>query len=117
MSFLKCLWRYLTDRSIMRKRPACWPGCSRWYVPNEPFVTAPNTFLSSFTKAEESLGMAMVFTLVSHLRDALSSLVQTRIENQRQAAAERARLEAEVTFAYSDTGVKISCFDLGADLG
>jgi len=46
---------------------------------------------------EENLGMAMTFTLVSHLREQLSQLVRSKLEeqNQRESEKERLALEAE----------------------
>ncbi|KAN0066398.1 Protein gir2 [Thecaphora frezii] len=44
--------------------------------------------------AQESLGMAMVFTLASHLRESLTTYIQTRIEQLE--AEESARREAEL---------------------
>ncbi|KAI8998728.1 RWD-domain-containing protein [Trametes punicea] len=46
---------------------------------------------------EENLGMAMTFTLVSHLRERLSGLLREREEKKRQEEAEKERraLEAE----------------------
>lgn len=41
--------------------------------------------------------MAMTFTLVSHLRDQLASLVRTRAEKQRQEEMERERLALAVS--------------------
>ncbi|OBZ75744.1 RWD domain-containing protein 1 [Grifola frondosa] len=44
---------------------------------------------------EENLGMAMTFTLVSHLREQLSLLVYSREERRRKEAAEKERLAIE----------------------
>ncbi|KAF4614623.1 hypothetical protein D9613_003044 [Agrocybe pediades] len=44
---------------------------------------------------EENLGMAMTFTLVSHLRELLSELVRFKIEEERKAEAEKERLALE----------------------
>jgi len=44
---------------------------------------------------EENLGMAMTFTLVSHLREQLSQLVRTKLEEQRQRESEKERLALE----------------------
>ncbi|EJT96627.1 RWD-domain-containing protein [Dacryopinax primogenitus] len=44
---------------------------------------------------EDSLGMAMVFTLVTHLQSAMSALLQGREEDIRAAEEEKARLDAE----------------------
>jgi hypothetical protein len=46
-------------------------------------------------QGEENLGMAMTFTLVSHLREQLSSLVRARGENIAKAEKERERLALE----------------------
>jgi 6-pyruvoyl-tetrahydropterin synthase len=47
-------------------------------------------------QGEENLGMAMTFTLVSHLREQLSSLVRIRAENIAKAEVEKERLALEV---------------------
>jgi len=47
------------------------------------------------TVGEENLGMAMTFTLVSHLREQLSSLVRIRAENVTKAEMEKERLALE----------------------
>ncbi|KAH9951321.1 RWD-domain-containing protein [Amylocystis lapponica] len=49
------------------------------------------------TVGEENLGMAMTFTLVSHLRERLSSLVQSRadLRHEQETEKERLALEAE----------------------
>jgi len=44
---------------------------------------------------EENVGMAMTFTLVSHLREQLAELARSRAENERRLAAEKERLELE----------------------
>ncbi|KAF9052614.1 RWD domain-containing protein [Panaeolus papilionaceus] len=44
---------------------------------------------------EENLGMAMTFTLVSHLREQLSQLVRSKLEEERKREAEKERLELE----------------------
>jgi hypothetical protein len=49
-----------------------------------------------FAKGEENIGMAMTFTLVSHLRERLSSLVRSRAEKIRKQEAEKERLALEV---------------------
>ncbi|KAI0065352.1 RWD-domain-containing protein [Artomyces pyxidatus] len=52
---------------------------------------------STRTVGEENLGMAMTFTIVSHLREQLSALIRTRSELRRKRAAdeEQKALEAE----------------------
>ncbi|EKM55426.1 uncharacterized protein PHACADRAFT_195458 [Phanerochaete carnosa HHB-10118-sp] len=45
---------------------------------------------------EENLGMAMTFTLVSHLREQLVALVRDRSERQRKEEMEKERLALEV---------------------
>lgn len=52
--------------------------------------------LSDPIQGEENAGMAMTFTLVSHLREQLSELVRSRVEKERRLAAEKERLELEV---------------------
>ncbi|KAF9792396.1 hypothetical protein BJ322DRAFT_42744 [Thelephora terrestris] len=44
---------------------------------------------------EENVGMAMTFTLVSHLREQLAELVLSRAEKERHLSAEKERLELE----------------------
>ncbi|KAJ6547540.1 ubiquitin-conjugating enzyme/RWD-like protein [Mycena capillaripes] len=44
---------------------------------------------------EENLGIAMTFTLVSHLREQLSDLVKTRTERRRKEEMEKERLALE----------------------
>lgn len=51
-----------------------------------------------FNQGEENLGMAMTFTLVSHLREQLSQLVRTKLEEQKQRDAEKERLAVEVSY-------------------
>ncbi|KAJ1308962.1 hypothetical protein OPQ81_004645 [Rhizoctonia solani] len=50
---------------------------------------------------EENLGMAMVFTLVTHLREALVEVIQNRIEKEKQIELEKERqlMEAEAARA------------------
>jgi len=45
---------------------------------------------------EENLGMAMTFTLVSHLREQLSALVRSRAEKLRREEMEKERIAIEV---------------------
>ncbi|KAJ7449785.1 RWD-domain-containing protein [Mycena latifolia] len=45
--------------------------------------------------AQENLGIAMTFTLVSHLREQLSVLVKTRAEKRRKEETEKERLAIE----------------------
>ncbi|KAF7793005.1 hypothetical protein EIP86_004110 [Pleurotus ostreatoroseus] len=47
------------------------------------------------TVGEENLGMAMTFTLVSHLREQLSTLIQSRAERRKQEEMEKERLALE----------------------
>jgi len=42
--------------------------------------------------------MAMTFTLVSHLREQLSLLVRSKLEEQRQRESEKERLALEVNY-------------------
>ena len=53
-------------------------------------------FASKLTQGEENVGMAMTFTLVSHLREQLAGLVRSRMEKERRLAAEKERMELEV---------------------
>jgi len=50
---------------------------------------------------EENLGMAMTFTLVSHLREKLPKLLQAKLARLEEAERETERLELEVIFHYS----------------
>ena len=63
-----------------------------WYASSR--VTFPR--LSDPSQGEENVGMAMTFTLVSHLREQLAELVRSRAENERRLATEKERLELEV---------------------
>ncbi|KAF7338316.1 RWD-domain-containing protein [Mycena venus] len=47
------------------------------------------------SRGEENLGIAMTFTLVSHLREQLSVLVKTRAEKKRKEEMEKERLAIE----------------------
>ncbi|KAF7363423.1 RWD-domain-containing protein [Mycena sanguinolenta] len=48
-----------------------------------------------FVQGEENLGIAMTFTLVSHLREQLYALVKTRAERRRKEESEKERLAIE----------------------
>jgi RWD domain len=48
------------------------------------------------TIGEENIGMAMTFTLISHIREKLLALLQSRVERKRREAIEKERLEIEV---------------------
>jgi hypothetical protein len=55
-------------------------------------------------QAEESIGMAMVFTLVSQLQESLHNLVSTRMKWREQEAADVAKREIEArALPVSDT--------------
>jgi len=54
-------------------------------------------------QGEENVGMAMTFTLVSHLREQLAELVRSRAEKERHLAAEKERLELEVGCPFAST--------------
>lgn len=54
-------------------------------------------------QGEENAGMAMTFTLVSHLREQLTELVRSRAEKERQLATEMERLELEVGCSLAST--------------
>lgn len=45
---------------------------------------------------EENIGMAMTFTLISHIREKLLTLLQSRVERKRRKAVEKEQLEIEV---------------------
>ncbi|KAF8486489.1 RWD-domain-containing protein [Gautieria morchelliformis] len=47
------------------------------------------------TIGEENIGMAMTFTLISHIRERLLMLLQSRVEQKRREAVEKERLEIE----------------------
>lgn len=49
-------------------------------------------------QGEENLGMAMTFTLVSHLRERLSILIRDREEHRKQEEREKERLALEVSY-------------------
>ena len=53
------------------------------------------------TQGEENLGLAMTFTLVSHLREQLAILVKYREEQRRKEEAEKERLALEVSITLS----------------
>ena len=48
------------------------------------------------TIGEENIGMAMTFTLISHIREKLLTLLQYRVERKRREAVEKERIEIEV---------------------
>lgn len=48
-------------------------------------------------QGEENLGMAMTFTLVTHLRERLSAIMREREERDRHEAAEKERKALEVS--------------------
>jgi RWD domain len=52
------------------------------------------------TISEENIGMAMTFTLISHIRERLLVLLQSRVEQKRREAVEKERLEIEVCFRF-----------------
>lgn len=51
---------------------------------------------TDWAKGQDNLGMAMTFTLVSHLREQLSRLLRERIERRKKEEQEKERLELEV---------------------
>jgi hypothetical protein len=53
-------------------------------------------------QGEENLGMAMTFTLVSHLREQLSQLVRSKIEEHNRQESEKERLALEVKIILLD---------------
>ncbi|KAL4248131.1 hypothetical protein ABKN59_008291 [Abortiporus biennis] len=64
------------------------------------------------TVGEENLGMAMTFSLVSHLREVLSNLVHNRDERRRKEEAEKERLALEAEEARTrGTPVTIESFN------
>ena len=52
--------------------------------------------LSNLFKGRENVGIAMTFTLVSHLREHLSRLLRTRMETRKKEEEEKECLELEV---------------------
>lgn len=69
--------------------------CDLWYVRPQlhdcHLLSCFNTF-----QGEENLGMAMTFTLVSHLREQLSDLVKERADRREREESEKERLALEV---------------------
>jgi hypothetical protein len=63
-------------------------------MPQGKFIAYPEVTFQ--TQGEENLGMAMTFTLVSHLREQLSSLVRIRAKKAANAETEKERLALEV---------------------
>ena len=63
-----------------------------WYV----VAFVPKTDYSSMLQGEENKGMAMTFTLVSHLREKLSGLVDNRVKARIAEEREKERLAIEV---------------------
>ena len=59
------------------------------------------------TISEENIGMAMTFTLISHIREKLLALLQFRVERKRREAVEKERLEIEVLLSYDYTPLLI----------
>lgn len=55
-------------------------------------------------QGEENIGMAMTFTLVSHLREQLFELVKSRLERQQKEESEKERLALEVRLTDSFYG-------------
>lgn len=56
-----------------------------------------DTLMAELTMiGEENIGMAMTFTLISHIREKLLALLQSRVERKRKEAVEKERLEIEV---------------------
>ncbi len=58
--------------------------------------TLARHYLDRTLQGEENLGMAMTFTLVSHLREQLSTLVRSRADKRRKEELEKERLALEV---------------------
>lgn len=69
----------------------------QWYV--KLLTTELQLGLTKVVQGEENIGMAMTFTLVSHLREQLSELVRTRDERKKKVEAEKERKALEVTTA------------------
>ena len=51
---------------------------------------------TSYLQGNENLGMAMTFTLVSHLREQLSHLMRVRAQRREREEKEKERLALEV---------------------
>ena len=64
----------------------------------------PNCIDSDLNQGEENIGMAMTFTLVSDLREKLSSLVCSRTEQRMKEEMEKQRTALEV-FECTETGL------------
>ena len=65
--------------------------------------------VADLLKGRENVGMAMTFTLVSHLREHLSRLLRTRMETRKKEEQEKERLELQVcTVWVSITGSRRS---------
>lgn len=67
-------------------------SCAKWFV-HHPVWDQHKLILP---QGEENLGMAMTFTLVSHLREQLSQLVRSKIEEHNRQESEKERLALEV---------------------
>jgi hypothetical protein len=70
----------------------CWKVYGRQWAN----LTRPAEMLTDVHQAGVNLGMAMTFTLVSHLREQLSALVVTRAETRQKEEMERERIALEV---------------------
>ncbi|PWN98022.1 hypothetical protein FA09DRAFT_330181 [Tilletiopsis washingtonensis] len=83
--------RFRHERGFGAVQSADGDNCLAAQHVRPPSTSQP---LISFHQAEESLGMAMVFTLASHLRDALTNYLQR--EKEAKAAEEARRRDAEI---------------------
>ncbi|CAA7271720.1 unnamed protein product [Cyclocybe aegerita] len=72
------------------------PGLSlKWDNPTFTEKDNKNLLQELRKVGEENIGMAMTFTLVSHLREQLSLLVRAKIEEERRIEAEKERVALE----------------------
>jgi hypothetical protein len=83
---------------MMRCNP-CYRTCLQWYVFFHHRISQDSQIIKTefrLKQGTENLGMAMAFTLVSHLRETLSFFVLTRAENRKREERERERKALEV---------------------
>ena len=73
-------------------------SCAEWFVYHPVWGQHKLTL----PQGEENLGMAMTFTLVSHLREQLSQLVRSKIEEHNRQESEKERLALEVKIILLD---------------
>lgn len=64
-------------------------------------IDPPSLSLLNHVQGAENLGMAMTFTLVSYLREAIGALIKEKIQIERKREAEKERLALEVSKLYT----------------